>query len=233
MSLHYGDRSGGAGSSKNKKYGRADTDPATTNDITQPANGNAKFGTHHFLTGTTDPYITLQNTLNLNTTYTIEMWVYHSTTPGTDEPYFALSDSAGNNGIEIQDGGTIRAKIPGNGYATSSQTGWPLSNNAWHHIMFVYKSNQGYQLYNDGNRVGIYGYYISFTNQNPSFNAPFTKITWKSPLYGDVHDGLLIDEIRISEGDKYNAFTNPAPATITVPTNEFPLNSGLEIYKGA
>ncbi len=140
---------------------------------------------------------------------TIEAWRLWTAAPGSFDILFEMNIDA-NNYVFVDYGGTIRGKLNGSNFGTSSK-GWTPLRNTWEHYVLtidltarkvvVAKNGAGQVLPND---VSSFGSFVG-TPQTVSF---------KDSLYGG-YAPYYIDDLRVSSSDVYSLLTS---STYTVPT---------------
>jgi hypothetical protein len=196
------------------------------NDMTI-SSAQAKWSTTSYLTGSTDPFIELENPMLVGQPYTVEAWVYHESTPGTDQTYLTISSSDDTEYLELDTQGIFRTGLSINGGSSGAYPGFPLANSTWHHVVFAFAGSGTFDSSDYTVAVdGVLLFDSGFSATLAGHTKPFTKITWRALHSDTVSDGWYIDNIRLSAGDPYSLL--PATTSYTVPSAE--ATGGLEVY---
>ena len=143
-------------------------------------------------------------------------------------------ETSGDKSVEVHVvGGVVQGLMTTDGTTTTSTTGTTdIEDNAWHHVAYVRHGNVQY-LYVDGVSEGTPG---SESGALHSSSQPILIGAQNPPpaTPGWFHEGY-IDEIRISDVNRYPSGTGFAPTTtqFTSDANTLLLIHGGEAYTGA
>lgn len=145
--------------------------------------------------------------LNSNSAWTVEYFVKHLVFPlgATNSVYFNIAtDKDTDANVRLKNGAS-----PNNLYWTPSGQNYQLEN-AWKHIAIVSNGTGSISFYYDGARLGStnYGYTDTATSNRRT-------IRFNIPTAEDSGFGYAIDEVRISNNQRYTG------NSLTVPTTAF------------
>ena len=185
---------------------------------------DSKFGTYSIKT-VQDGYIQLANPLEFNKIYTIEAWIKLTdldTAASSLNPYFTIQT---NNGSASKDGFGIftrnslrvtRDNSSGSGGWSTSNYDFTLPNADWNHFVMTFKLDElGFVVGSNGKRLRSH---TTWSYRYPE-TFVFDQISFTS-LWGGYSGGSLIDDLTITEGDKYGIFNNIwSVQTYTLPTS--------------
>jgi len=184
----------------------------------------SKFSQRSYLAGSTDPYLALTNHIPLGGSYTVEAWVYHTTTPTSDDVLMSLASEDETNILNFSGDGRLSGTMPTNNFIGQSNFSFPLANNTWHHIVLYFEG-----LGSATNRLAL-GYNSFRADQInnlaalAAYDDEFTKIKFEKD--GFIVSGLYVDHVRVVQGDVYSFASN---SRYTVPTLP-PGGTGDEVF---
>jgi len=200
-------------------YDSTGTHTATANVTAQLDKDQYKWGGTSLLLDGNSDYLSIPDSADwdifgsADTTWTIDFWVKFTDHAGNESMVYQQEDGANFWGITHNHGSGFKFYCVGGTELVSTGFGGEITDTDWHHVAAI-KIADEYAMYVDGVQVN----YTQDSSTDTFNSAPLYIGGWAGSGFFDGY----IDELRIVNGNPFNASPNNTPDdTITVPNSPY------------